>query len=190
MSARANKNRMGLTALICVAVVVGMTGLAFAAPPLYRAFCQLTGYGGTTQLASTGPSAIIERQIEVRFDTNVASDLPISFEPVQRSETLRLGETGLAYFRIRNPTDEPITAVATFNVAPYKTGVYFQKLACFCFQDTTIPAHADVELPVVFFVDPELASNPDTEEVTQITLSYTYFRSLEEAGAALAASAR
>lgn len=180
---------MAMTAFLCVAIVAGMTGLAFAAPPLYRAFCQLTGFGGTTQLATAAPSRILDRSVEVRFDTNVDARLPITFEPVRRAMSLRLGETGLAYFRIRNPTDAPVTAVAVFNVAPYKTGTFFQKLSCFCFNDMVIPAGADVELPVVFFVDPALAEDPDTEEVTQITLSYTYYRSLDDAGDALAAAA-
>lgn len=188
MSARPDPRRMAFTAFLCVAIVAGMTGLAFAAPPLYRAFCKLTGFGGTTQVATAAPSRVLERTIEVRFDTNVDSRLPIRFEPVARTMTLRLGETGLAYFRVANPTDKPVTAVAVFNVAPYKTGAFFQKLSCFCFNYMVIPAGAEVELPVVFFVDPALADDPDTEEVTQITLAYTYYRSLEEAGDALAAA--
>jgi cytochrome c oxidase assembly protein subunit 11 len=166
-----------------------MVGLAFAAPPLYRAFCKITGYGGTTQTATRAPARVLDRRITVRFDANVAPGLPIAFEPLQRSETLRIGETGLAFYRVRNLSDAPVTAVATFNVTPHKTGQFFQKLECFCFQDQVIPARAERELPVVYYVDPELADDPNTEEVRQITLSYTFFRTLDEAGDALARGA-
>lgn len=185
----AKRRRMALTAGMCVAVFAGMIGLAFAAPPIYDAFCKITGYGGATRVAESAANVVLDREVEIRFDSTVAPGLPLSFEPVRRTERLRLGETGLAFYRVRNLSDRPVTAVATFNVTPHKTGPFFQKLECFCFRDTIIPAGAELELPVVFYVDPEMASDPDTEEVRQITLSYTFFRSLDEAGDALAAQA-
>ncbi|MGE0829850.1 MAG: cytochrome c oxidase assembly protein, partial [Hyphomonadaceae bacterium] len=122
----AKKRRMALTAAACVAAFAAMAGLAFAAPPLYRAFCEITGYGGTTQRATAAPARVLDRVMEVRFDANVAPGLPLEFEPVQRTERLRVGETGLAFYRVRNLSDQPVTAVATFNVTPFKTWPYFQ----------------------------------------------------------------
>ncbi|MGH6952108.1 MAG: cytochrome c oxidase assembly protein, partial [Vitreimonas sp.] len=149
---------------------------------LYDAFCKLTGYGGTTQEAVAAPSQILERRIEVRFDSNIAPGLPIEFAPKQRSERLRIGETGLAFYRVRNLSDEPVVARATYNVTPHVAGQYFAKLECFCFQDRTLAPGEEAELPVVFFVDPELVSDPDTAEIGTLTLSYTFFRSVDAAG--------
>jgi len=174
-----NKKRMAMTAGIVVAAVVGMTGLGFAAVPLYDAFCKITGYGGTTQEASVAPSQILERRIEVRFDSNVAPGLPIEFAPKQRTESLRIGETGLAFYTVRNLSDEPVVARATYNVTPHVAGQYFAKLECFCFTDRLLAPGEEAELPVVFFVDPELATDPDTAEINTLTLSYTFFRSTE-----------
>jgi cytochrome c oxidase assembly protein subunit 11 len=175
---------MAMTAGIVVAAVAGMTGLAFAAVPLYDAFCKVTGYGGTTREARAASARVLERSINIRFDSNVASDLPVEFTPAATT-TLRFGETGLAFYRVRNTSDHPVTAIASYNVAPHSAGQYFQKLECFCFQERTLAPGEEAELPVVFFVDPEMASNPDTAEVDTVTLSYTYFRSTEEAAAAL-----
>jgi len=175
---------MAMTAGIVVGAVIGMTGLAFAAVPLYDMFCKVTGYGGTTQQASAASTRVLDRTIQIRFDSNVASDVPFEFTPAQ-TETIRIGETGLAFYRVRNTSDQPVTAIASYNVAPHIAGQYFQKLECFCFQEQTLAPGAELELPVVFFVDPEIASNPDTAEVSTVTLSYTFFRSAAEANAAL-----
>ncbi len=185
MSAKPNR-RTALTVAIVVAAVVGMTGLSFAAVPLYRVFCQVTGYGGTTQTARGAPTRVLERTINVRFDTNVSADVPLEFAPMERAQRLRLGETGLAFFRVRNTSDKPVTAIASYNVAPHKVGVYFQKLECFCFRARTLAPGETAQLPVIYYVDPELASDPETEEVGEVTLSYTFFRSMEQANAALA----
>jgi cytochrome c oxidase assembly protein subunit 11 len=174
---------MAWTAGVAVAVVAGMTGLAFAAVPLYDAFCKLTGYGGTTQQAAAAPSQILERRIQVRFDANTAPDLPVEFEPKQISETLRIGETGLAFYRVRNLSNEPIVARATYNVTPHVAGPYFAKLECFCFQDRVLAPGEEAELPVVFFVDPEIVDDPDTADIGTLTLSYTFFRSATQAAA-------
>jgi cytochrome c oxidase assembly protein subunit 11 len=179
-----NRKRILRTAGIATAVVLGMTGMAFAAVPLYDAFCKITGYGGTTQEASAAPDRVLERRIEVRFDANIDPNLPVEFAPKQISETLRIGETGLAFYRIRNLSDQPIVARATYNVTPHVAGQYFAKLECFCFQDQTIAAGAEADLPVVFFVDPELADDPDTREINTLTLSYTFFRATDQSDAA------
>jgi len=172
-----NRKRMAMTAAIAAGAVAAMTGLAFAAVPLYEAFCKVTGYGGTTQVASAAASQILDRRIEVRFDANISPELPVAFTPSQRAQTLRIGETSVAFYTVRNLSDQPVTAVATFNVTPHAAGQYFAKLECFCFQDRTLQPGEEAELPVVYFVDPELVSDPDAREINSITLSYTYFRS-------------
>jgi cytochrome c oxidase assembly protein subunit 11 len=178
------------TALLATAVVLAMTGLAFAAAPLYDAFCKLTGYGGTTQQAAAAPGRILERRIEVRFDANVAPGLPVEFAPKQRTQTLRIGETGLAFYRVRNTANEPVVARATYNVTPHAAGPYFAKLECFCFTDRVIAPGEQADLPVVFFVDPELMSDPDTAEIDTLTLSYTFFRSTSPEAPALLEAAQ
>jgi cytochrome c oxidase assembly protein subunit 11 len=152
-----------------------MLGLAFAAAPLYDMFCRVTGFGGTTQVAQAAPSGVLERTVEVRFDANHAPGLAVQFEPEQRTQRLKLGETGLAFYRFKNLSDRPVTAIATYNVTPHKSGIYFQKLECFCFQEKTFQPGEELTLPVVFFVAPELASDRDTQDVTSIALSYTFF---------------
>ncbi|MDX2276341.1 MAG: cytochrome c oxidase assembly protein [Hyphomonadaceae bacterium] len=185
MSTRPSNKRLAVTAAIATACVLGMTGMAFAAVPLYRAFCQLTGYGGTTQTADAAPEQVLSETVNVRFDTNVAPGLPVEFSAEQTSETLKIGATGLAFFRVRNTSDQPVTAVATYNVTPETTGQYFVKLECFCFNARTLAPGEQMDLPVVYFVDPEFASDPETAGLDTITLSYTYFASTEEAAAAL-----
>ena len=180
-----DKKRMRRTALVAGAVVLGMTGMAFAAVPLYDAFCKVTGYGGTTQQAQAASSQILDQRIEVRFDANHAPDLPIEFAPKQTSERLRIGETGLAFYRVRNTSDEPVVARATYNVTPHVAGQYFAKLECFCFTDRVIAPGQEADLPVVFFVDPEIVQNPDTRDIDTITLSYTFFRSTSPEAQAL-----
>jgi cytochrome c oxidase assembly protein subunit 11 len=172
---------MAVSAGVSVVVALGMLGLAFAADPIYDAFCRVTGYGGTTRVADAAPTAVLDRTIQVRFDSNVAPGLPLEMHPQVLSRTVRIGETALAFYTVRNTSDQPVTAVATYNVTPFKTGIYFRKLQCFCFQEQIIPAGESVDYAVVFFVDPELASDPETEEVQAITLSYTFFRSLDDA---------
>lgn len=184
MTQQPNKKRMAWTAGIAVATVIGMTGLAFAAVPLYQAFCRVTGYGGTTQEASTAPGQVLDQRIEIRFDANTSPDLPVEFEPKQRSESLRIGETGLAFYRVRNLSNEPVVARATYNVTPHMAGPYFAKLECFCFTDRTLAPGEEAELPVVFFVDPEIVNDRDTADIRTLTLSYTFFRSTSPQAAA------
>lgn len=172
-----------LTAMIASAVVVGMSGLAFAAVPLYQAFCRATGFGGVTQTAAAAPSRVLERRIEVRFDANVAPDLPVAFAPKQRAQSLRIGETGLAFYRIRNLSDQAIVARASYNVTPHVAGAYFFKTECFCFNDRVLAPGEEADLPLVYFISPELVSDPDTSGLGQLTLSYTFFRAADQSAA-------
>ncbi len=161
-------------ALAAAAAPTFMFGMAWAAVPLYQLFCQVTGYGGTTQVATQAASQILDRTVKVRFDANT-NGVPWTFKPEQASVDLRLGENGLAFYTVTNNSDRPVTAVATYNVTPFKAGPYFQKLECFCFQDRTLAPGESMDLPVIFYVDPRLASEDDVDDVTEITLSYTFF---------------
>ena len=168
-------------ALICVAVVAGMTGLAFASAPLYDLFCRVTGFAGTPQRSAEAPGAAAGRpmpgqMITVRFNSDVAPDMPWRFQPVQREVRVVPGEETLIFYRASNPTSQPITGTATFNVTPEKVGKYFDKIACFCFSEQVLEAGQSVDMPVSFFVDPDILKDPKTRDVKTITLSYTFFR--------------
>lgn len=172
---RFSSRRHTVTALLLSGIVAGMVGLSYASVPLYRLFCQVTGYGGTTQVASEAPAEVLDRTITVRFNADIAPGLAWSFEPVQRDMTVKIGETALAFYRARNLTDRPITGMATFNVTPDKTGQYFDKIACFCFEQQRLEPGQVVDMPVSFFIDPQLAKDRGMNDVTDITLSYTFF---------------
>jgi cytochrome c oxidase assembly protein subunit 11 len=174
-------------AMLVVGIVAGATGLAFGSVPLYRLFCQVTGYGGTTQVATAAPDAIGARMITVRFNADVHRDLPWSFAAEQSAITLAVGEQALAFYSATNRSGVPVTGTATFNVTPQKAGRYFDKLACFCFDEQTLAPGATVEMPVSFFVDPAIADDPNMDDVTTITLSYTFFRAGEAQPAAASA---
>jgi cytochrome c oxidase assembly protein subunit 11 len=161
-----------------LAVIGAMTGLTAYSPTLYRLFCAATGYGGTTQRADASPSAVSDRGVTVEFDTNVAKDMPWRFAPEQDKVKVHLGEQKLVFFSAENLSDQPVVGHATFNVAPPTTGAYFKKIQCFCFDEERLEAHQKVDMPVVFFVDPAMASDPTTANVEAITLSYTFYRSL------------
>jgi cytochrome c oxidase assembly protein subunit 11 len=164
-----------LTVAALVSIVVGMLGLTAAAVPLYRLFCQVTGYGGTTQRAETAPTEGLERTITVRFNADVDPDLPWSFQPAQRQIEVRIGEQSLAYYRARNRSDHPVVGQAVYNVTPFKAGPYFDKIACFCFEEQVLQPGEEVDMPVSFYVDPAILSDPNTRDVHTITLSYTFF---------------
>jgi cytochrome c oxidase assembly protein subunit 11 len=175
---RARRGRR-VTALALVGIVVGMTGLAFASVPLYRLFCQVTGYGGTPRVAVGEEGGAVDskgRFITVEFDANVNPALPWRFKPEQRRVRVPLGESALAVYRAENLGDAPVTGTATFNVTPNKAAPYFVKVQCFCFDEQRLEAHAGADLPVSFYVDPAIADDPDTKDVSAITLSYTFFR--------------
>lgn len=164
-------------AAMCLAFVGGMLGLAYASVPLYRIFCQVTGYGGTTQARENSEGiAIVDRDITVRFDTNVTPGLDWKFYPEQRSMTLKLGEVGQANFVVENHSDKAITGTATFNVTPQSAGSYFNKIACFCFTDTVVQPGGKLEMPVIYFVDPDMLNAVETKDIKTITLSYTFFQ--------------
>lgn len=166
----------GKLAALCGLVFVAMVGAGFAAVPLYRAFCQATGFDGTTGQAQAAPMQILDQTVVVRFDTNTR-DVPWTFKPDQNKQTVRLGETALAHFSVVNNSDGPITGQATFNVLPETAGAYFKKLECFCFKEQTIKAGETVDFAVVYFVDPGFAADSETRGMTELTLSYTFFPS-------------
>ena len=170
----ADRKRAARTALICAGVVVAMTGAAFAAVPLYRAFCQVTGFDGTTRRADEASAVVLDRTIDVRFDGNVRG-LSWAFAPEQTSQTVKLGATSLAFFKATNTGSAPVTGTAVFNVVPESAGAYFRKLECFCFAEQTIRPGETVQFPVVYFVDPELVGDPEARRIDEITLSYTFF---------------
>ncbi len=163
------------TALVASAVIGGMIGLTAASVPLYRLFCQVTGYGGTTQRAEATPTAVADVPVTVLFNADVAPGLGWRFVPAQRSVEVKPGEQSLAFYVAENLGAEPVVGTATFNVTPHKVGVYFHKLACFCFEQQKLEPGERVQMPVSFYVDPALLEDPNTREVRQITLSYTFF---------------
>jgi cytochrome c oxidase assembly protein subunit 11 len=169
------KSRKGLTAAACAVFVVGMVGMSFAAVPLYRMFCQVTGFGGTPLRADQAPDAAIDREITVRFDSNIGNGLGWSFRPLERQIKLRVGEVAEVRFIAENRGREASTGSATFNVTPEVSGAYFNKLACFCFSEQTLKPGERVEMPVQFFVDPAIADDKDLNYVDAITLSYTFY---------------
>ena len=173
--------RTTLTAVLLTGVIAGMLGLTAASVPLYRLFCQVTGYGGTTQRAEQAPDQISDRTIKVRFNAEVAQGIPWSFEPEQREIEIRIGEQQLAFYRARNNGERPIVGTATFNVTPNKAGFYFSKIDCFCFTEQVLQPGESADLPVSFFVDPAILDDPETQDVRSITLSYTFF--MREGGA-------
>ena len=167
--------RNAVTVVALVAVLAGMGGLVAASVPLYQLFCRVTGYGGTPQVESRAPGAASERTVTVRFDASTDKGLNWRFRPAQREIRLRLGEQALAFYTATNQSDRPVVGTATFNVTPAKVGKYFDKIECFCFTEQRLEPGQTVEMPVTFFVDPALAADEYANEVTTITLSYTFF---------------
>ena len=168
--------------LIMVLVALAMLGMGFAAVPLYRLFCQVTGFAGTTQRA-TAAEAVDASQfaksaggktISVRFHGQVERGMPWTFKPLQVTQTLAIGERDMAIFVAQNNSDKPVTGAATFNVVPQPTGAYFNKIQCFCFTEQTLQPHQTVRMPVIYYVDPKIIDDPDTKDIQQITLSYTF----------------
>jgi cytochrome c oxidase assembly protein subunit 11 len=179
----------GLTAAICVVFVAGMVGASFAAVPLYRIFCQVTGYSGTVRQASAAPARIGDRTVTVLFDANVGNGLGWSFRPLERSMKVKLGEVAHATFRAENRTPWTVTGTAAYNVAPDDVGAYFNKLDCFCFTQQTLKPYEAADLGVTFFVDPSFANDADLDTTSTITLSYTFFPVAVPAARPLAAAA-
>ncbi|PWB94042.1 cytochrome c oxidase assembly protein [Methylosinus sporium] len=174
---RKEKSHAGRGAWLLIGGSVAMLILSFASVPLYRAFCSATGFGGTTQVAKVAPAKPGERRIGVRFDANVARDLPWRFEPETPRIVVRTGETATIYYKVVNLSDQETSGVAAYNVSPDQAGAYFDKLACFCFSEQKLAPHESAEWPVVFFLDPALESDETMSRVEEITLSYSFFSS-------------
>lgn len=170
-------------ALIVSFVVCAMVGLSFASVPLYNIFCRVTGFSGTTQVSDALPSddKILERDMKIRFDSNVAHDLPWYFKPETQSITVNVGARGFINFIAENEGDTPIAGTAVFNVTPLKAGKYFQKVQCFCFNEQILQPGERVNMPVLFYVDPSIQDDRNMEDVKVITLSYSFFRTESEA---------
>ncbi len=175
MIAPAHRRRTA-TALLLFGVAGGMVGLAFASVPLYRLFCQVTGYAGTPRTQNVAPAAAVsDETVAVRFDANVNSKLPWRFKPVEREVRVRLGEELLVHYEATNLSHTPVTGTATFGVTPHKAAQYFSKIECFCFTEQTLAPGETVAMPVIFYVDPAIRDDLNARDVSKITLSYTFF---------------
>ncbi len=180
--------RTRATVLPLAAVVAGMVGLSFASVPLYRLFCQATGLGGTTQRAAAAPNEVADAIITVRFDAETAPDLGWEFHPLTAELRVHPGEQHEVFYRAVNRSADPVTGTATYNVTPAKSGIYFDKLQCFCFTEQRLLPGESRDMGVTFFVDPDVLRDRDTSEVRTITLSYTMFRAPEPSAPSASAS--
>lgn len=169
------ENRHRTVAIACAALVLGMTGAAFAAVPLYDWFCRVTGYGGTTRVATAAPARVGERTVEVRFDANVSPGLPWRFRAETGAVTVRVGEVATVNYVIENTADHETVGIAAYNVTPDLAGYWFNKIVCFCFNEQKLAAHEKVVVPVTFYVDPDIEGDKNLKSVGSITLSYTFF---------------
>ena len=169
--------------MVLVGVVAGMTGLAYASMPLYRLFCEVTGFDGTPQRASAAPTEISDRTIRVTFTADVAAGLGWKFRPLQHNLELKVGENKLAFYVAENLESTPVTGRATFNVSPDVFGPYFSKIECFCFTEQTLQPGQRIEMPVSFFIDPAILDDPQLKKLNDVTLSYTFFRAADDGAA-------
>ena len=186
MSDAANKK----TVVKLVGVGLMMGALAWASVPFYDWFCRVTGFGGTTGVAEVASDDVLEQTIKIRFDASLERGMPWEFRPMVQEVEIRIGETGLAFYEAYNPTDKPVAGSASYNVAPYEAGGFFIKVDCFCFEQQVLQPGERVEMPVTFFVDPEMVEDPEAQYVHTITLSYTFYEiDLPEGYAALDAQA-
>src|ERR1700674_1960174 len=179
MTEDANSNalhgRHRAVAIWCAVLVAAMVGAAYASVPLYRLFCQVTGFDGTPRVATKPSDTVLDKTITIRFDANVAPGLPWRFEPAQTTTKVKLGENALAFYRATNTSDRPVWGMATFNVLPEQVAPFFNKLQCFCFTEQLLQPGESVEMPVSFFVDPQITGDKDAHAVTHVTLSYTFY---------------
>jgi cytochrome c oxidase assembly protein subunit 11 len=187
--ARSLQNRKAGTAMILAGIVFAMIGASFASVPLYRIFCEATGYAGTTQRSDAAPKTASKALVTVRFDASTATDLDWEFQPLQSEVTLHPGEERTIAYRAVNRSKQPVTGTATFNVTPFKAGIYFNKIQCFCFTEQHLAPGESADLAVQFFVDPDILTDPDTRDVDTITLSYTMFRAKNQPVASNAGTA-
>ena len=182
MASVAPSNRNLRTAFLASIFALAMLGLGFAAVPLYRLFCQVTGFAGTTQRASESDAALAERlarsagagTISVRFDASKDRGLPWNFVPAQTTQQVAIGQRSMAFFTARNDSDRPVTGRATFNVEPEQAGPWFNKIQCFCFTEQTLQPGEEVRMPVLYYIDPKAMDDPNMKDVEQVTLSYTF----------------
>jgi cytochrome c oxidase assembly protein subunit 11 len=172
--AGSGKPRHGRLVLMLVGLVVVMTGAGFAAVPLYKAFCQVTGFYGTARRVTAASDKVLDRELEINFDTNVAAGMPWTFKAEQRKQRVKIGATSIAFFKVTNNSNQPITGRAAYNVSPNQSGAYVRKLQCFCFSEQTLAPHQTIEFPVVYFIDPDYATDPETKGWGDLTLSYTF----------------
>lgn len=192
MTTMALEARNKRTMLIAFGIALGMLGLGYAAVPLYDLFCRVTGFGGTTQVASEADADLAERMAasaggttySIRFDANTSRDMPWTFRPVQVTDTVAIGQRDMAFYLARNDSSVPVTGTATFNVEPEQAGRYFNKIQCFCFTEQTLQPGEEIRMPVLYYVDPAALDDPNMEGVEQITLSYTFHRAPEQPEAA------
>ena len=175
--ARQKRNRR--SGMLFAVLPFAMLVLAYGSVPLYRMFCQATGYGGTTQRVENTSKVVLDRSVQILFDGNVGGGLSWAFAPVQRTMDVKLGETAMAFFRATNTSDHRITGTATFNVDPPAAGIHFNKIQCFCFTEQTLEPGQSVDMPVTFYVDPALATDKDARSIGVIVLSYTFFPQAE-----------
>lgn len=175
------------TTLSAIGLVLFMGALSFAAVPFYDWFCRVTGWSGTTQVADGESDVVLDQLITVRFDANTNADMPWEFSPLQTEMQVRIGETGLAFYRAHNPTDVPVAGSASFNVTPFEVGAYFSKIECFCFTEQVLAPGESMDMPVTFYVDPDLVTDDESKDVKTITLSYTFFRMEDPEDASISA---
>lgn len=168
-----SRNRRFLIGFSALALL--MVGAGYASVPLYNIFCKVTGYGGTTQTAEVGADQVLERMMTVRFDASTSRGLDWEFRPLQLEQKIHVGENSLARFRAINHSDKPITGMASYNITPQKAGAYFVKLECFCFTEQTLQPGESVDMPVIYYVAPEIAEEARLDDIKTITLSYTFF---------------
>ncbi|WBY17772.1 cytochrome c oxidase assembly protein [Erythrobacteraceae bacterium WH01K] len=181
-----DENRNARTGLMAIGLALAMLGLGYAAVPLYDLFCRVTGFGGTTQVASEADAAIAERlaasagakPISIRFDASTARDVPWVFQPAQATDTVQIGVRDMAFYTAKNTSSVPITGTATFNVEPEQAGKYFNKIQCFCFTEQTLQPGQEVRMPVLYYVDPAILEDENAKGVEQITLSYTFHKAI------------
>ena len=170
-----NEKAKKKTAAQMVGVVIFMGALAWASVPFYDWFCRVTGFGGITQVADRGSEIVLSETVKVRFDASLERDMPWEFKPVQREMEIQIGATGLAFYEAYNPTDKPVAGTASYNVTPYEAGGFFSKIDCFCFEEQVLMPGERVQMPVTFFVDPEIVEDRDARYTKVITLSYTFY---------------
>lgn len=176
-----NKTSSNKPLIITLILVIStMFSLAYLSVPLYQLFCNVTGYGGTTQIAQSLPETPGKKTLTIQFDTNTAPDLPWEFKPLQHQITIQTGINKLIFYTIKNTSDTAVTGIATFNVTPDVTGSYFNKIQCFCFEEQTLQPGEAITVPVSFFVDPDIENDPETQNINSITLSYTFFRTKKQ----------